>query len=188
MITHSLWSLQEVVRMRRHSPICHDLWHMTLFSDLVCFKTNALRLHDIIAWGKSENGLGRVWHNSYPCHLITLPDTATREAVFSSVSIRGTHLAETPPFLGYVRWCPQILRICCHLQLSVSQSNFHNHLFHSRNHIFKSASAWPRLLRFVFTRLSAFFELLYPRTHIFHVHYASIAYLTKFVNFHGGIG
>jgi hypothetical protein len=28
---------------------------MTSFPDLVCFKTNALRLHDIIALGKSEN-------------------------------------------------------------------------------------------------------------------------------------
>ena len=56
---------------------------------------------------------------------------------------------------------------------------FHKHLFHSRNHVFRSASAWPRLLRFVFTRRSAFFELSYPRTHIFHVHNAIIACLTQ---------
>ena len=62
---------------------------------------------------------------------------------------------------------------------------FHNHLFHSRNHVFRSASAWPRLLRFVFTRRSAF-ELLYPRTHIFHVHNAIIACLTQLLmNFDG---
>jgi len=63
---------------------------------------------------------------------------------------------------------------------------FHNHLFHSRNHVFRSASAWPRLLRFVFTRRSAFFELSYSRTHIFHVHNAIIACLTELLmNFDG---
>jgi len=41
------------------------------------------------------------------------------------------------------------------------------------------AGAWARLLRFVFTRRSAFFELSYPRTHIFHVHNAIIACLTQ---------
>ena len=41
------------------------------------------------------------------------------------------------------------------------------------------ASAWARLLRFVFTRRSAFFELSYPRTHIFHVHNAIIVCLTQ---------
>ena len=55
---------------------------------------------------------------------------------------------------------------------------FHNHLFHLCNHVFRSASAWPRLLRFVFTRTSAFFELSRSRTHIFHVHNAIIACLT----------
>jgi len=48
-----------------------------------------------------------------------------------------------------------------------------------RNHIFRSASAWPRLLRFVFISPSAFFELSNPRTHIFHVHNATIACLTQ---------
>ena len=64
--------------------------------------------------------------------------------------------------------------------LSHSQAAvFHNHLFHSRNHVFRSASAWLRLLRFAFTRCSAFFELSYPRTHIFHVHNAITACLTQ---------
>jgi len=64
--------------------------------------------------------------------------------------------------------------------LSQSQAAvFHNHLFHSRNHVFRFASASPRLLRFVFTRLSAFCELSYSRTHIFHVHNAIIACLTQ---------
>ena len=63
---------------------------------------------------------------------------------------------------------------------------FHNHLFHSRNHVFRSASAWPTLRRFVFTRRSAFFELLYPGTHIFHVHNAIIACLAQLLmNFDG---
>ena len=63
---------------------------------------------------------------------------------------------------------------------------FHNHLFHSRNHVFRSASAWPRLLRFVFTQRSVFFELSYPWTHIFYVHNASIACLTQLLmNFDG---
>jgi len=35
------------------------------------------------------------------------------------------------------------------------------------------------LLWFVFTRRSAFFELSYPRTHIFHVHNFIIACLTQ---------
>jgi len=63
---------------------------------------------------------------------------------------------------------------------------FHNYLFHSRNRVFRSASAWPRLLQFVFTRRSAFFELSYPRTHVFHVHNAKIACLTQLLmNFDG---
>ena len=41
------------------------------------------------------------------------------------------------------------------------------------------ASAWVRLLRFVSTRCSAFFELSYQRTHIFRVHNAIIASLTQ---------
>ena len=41
------------------------------------------------------------------------------------------------------------------------------------------ASAWARLLRFAFTRRSAFFELSYPRTQLFHVHNAIIACLTQ---------
>ena len=44
----------------------------------------------------------------------------------------------------------------------------------------------PRLLRFVFTQRSVFFELLYPRTHIFHVHNAINACLTQMLmNFDG---
>ena len=47
-----------------------------------------------------------------------------------------------------------------------------------------SSSGWPRLLRVVFTRRSAFFELSHPRTHIFHVHNAITACLTQLsVNF-----
>ena len=42
-----------------------------------------------------------------------------------------------------------------------------------------SSSGWPRLLRVVFTRRSAFFELSHPRTHIFHVHNAITACLTQ---------
>jgi len=73
--------------------------------------------------------------------------------------------------------------------ISLSQTAvFHNHLSHSRNHVFRSASAWRRLLRFVFTRRSAFCELSYPRTHIFHVPNAIIACLTQllmnFIGFH----
>ena len=64
--------------------------------------------------------------------------------------------------------------------LSHSQAAvFHNHLFHSRNHVLRSAGAWQRLLRVVFTRRSAFFELSHPRTHIFHVHNAITACLTQ---------
>ena len=63
---------------------------------------------------------------------------------------------------------------------------FHNHLFCSCHHVFRSASAWPRLLRFVSTWRSAFFELLYPRTHIFYVHNTIIACLTQLLmNFDG---
>jgi hypothetical protein len=51
-------------------------------------------------------------------------------------------------------------------------------LFHSRNHVFRSASAWPRL-RFVFALRLTFFELSCPRTHIFHVHNAITACLTR---------
>ena len=42
-----------------------------------------------------------------------------------------------------------------------------------------SSSGWPRLLRVVFTRRSAFFELSHPRTRIFHVHNAITACLTQ---------
>ena len=50
---------------------------------------------------------------------------------------------------------------------------------HSRNHVLRSAGAWLRLLRVVFTWRSAFFELLHPRTHIFHVHNAITACPTQ---------
>ena len=56
---------------------------------------------------------------------------------------------------------------------------------HGRSKRFFRGSLWPlasalaRLLRFVFTRYSAFFELSYPWTHIFHVHNAIIACLTQ---------
>ena len=73
--------------------------------------------------------------------------------------------------LGYAR----IGSYLSHSQAAV----FHNHLFHSRNHVLRSAGAWPRLLRVVFTRRSAFFELSHPRTHIFHVHNAITACLTQ---------
>jgi len=71
--------------------------------------------------------------------------------------------------------------------LSHSQAAvFHNHLFHSRNHVFRSASGWRRLLRFVFTQRLAFCELSYPWAHIFHVHNAIIACLTQLLmNFDG---
>jgi len=63
---------------------------------------------------------------------------------------------------------------------------FHNYLFHSHNHVSRLASAWPRLLQFVFTQRSASFELSYPRTHIFHVHNAIIACLAQLLmNFDG---
>jgi hypothetical protein len=62
-----------------------------------------------------------------------------------------------------------------HSQVAV----FHNHLFHLRNHVFRSVSAWPRSLRFVFTRHSAFFELSYSWMQIFHIHNAIIACLTQ---------
>ena len=42
-----------------------------------------------------------------------------------------------------------------------------------------SSSGWPRLLRVVFTRRSAFFELSHPRTHIFQFHNAITACLTQ---------
>ena len=64
--------------------------------------------------------------------------------------------------------------------LSHSQAEvFHNHLFHSRNNVLRSAGAWPRHLRVVSTRRSAFFELSHPRTHIFHFHNAITACLTQ---------
>jgi len=50
-----------------------------------------------------------------------------------------------------------------------------------RGMLWPLAGAWARLLRFVFTRRSAFFELSYPRTHIFQVHNAIIARLTQLV-------
>jgi len=52
---------------------------------------------------------------------------------------------------------------------------------HDRSKSFLRVSLWPlasaraRLLRFVFARRSAFFELSFPRTHIFHVHNAITA-------------
>ena len=54
-------------------------------------------------------------------------------------------------------------------------------LLHGRSKRFfsGSSSGWPRLLRVVFTRRSAFFELSHPRTHIFHVHNAITACLTQ---------
>jgi len=73
------------------------------------------------------------------------------------------------------------------IYLSHSQAAvFHNHLFHSCYHVFRLASALRRLLRFVFTRRSAFCEPSYPRTHIFHAHNAIIACLTELLmNFDG---
>jgi len=63
---------------------------------------------------------------------------------------------------------------------------FHNHLFHSRNHVFRLASARLRLLQFVFTQHSTFFEPLYPRTHIFHVQNAITACVSQLLmNFDG---
>ena len=67
---------------------------------------------------------------------------------------RGTHLAET--FRNFRSSCKMVstdptdmpaLAAICHSQAAV----FHKHLCHSRNHVFKSASAWRRLRRFVFT-------------------------------------
>jgi hypothetical protein len=72
-------------------------------------------------------------------------------------------------FNGYAVICSYL----SHSQAAV----FHNHLFHSGNHVFRSASAWRRLLRFVFTRRAAFCDLSYPRTHIFYFHNAIIACL-----------
>src|SRR5215469_16035190 len=47
-------------------------------------------------------------------------------------------------------------------------------------------SSYRLVRRFVFTRRSALFELLYPRTHIFHAHNAINAYLTQLLmNFDG---
>ena len=42
-----------------------------------------------------------------------------------------------------------------------------------------SSSGWLRLLRVVFTRCSAFFEVSHPQTHIFHVHNAITACLAQ---------
>jgi len=103
---------------------------------------------------------------------------------------RGTHLAET--FRNFRSSCqdgvhrsngyPGTGSYLSHSQAAV----FHKHLFHSHNHVFRSASVWRRLLRFVFTRRSAFCELSYPRTHIFYVHNAIIACLTQLLmNFDG---
>jgi hypothetical protein len=41
---------------------------------------------------------------------------------------------------------PALAAILFHSQAAV----FHNHLFHSRNHVSRLASTWPRLLRFFF--------------------------------------
>ena len=77
---------------------------------------------------------------------------------------------------------PALAAVC----FTVKRAVFHNHLFHSLNHVFRSATAWPRLLRFIFTGRKAFFELSYTRTHIFHVHNAIIACLTQLLmNFDG---
>ena len=125
-------------------------------------------------------------HYSYLCHVITLPDTLRRiKPCFHRSAFaypRNPSCRNFPHFQvimqdgvhrsnGYAG----IGSYLFHSQAAVS----HNHLFHSRNHVFRSASAWPRLLRFVFTRRSAFFELSYPRTHIFHVHNTIVACLTQ---------
>jgi len=129
-------------------------------------------------------------HYSYLCHVITLPDTLRRMKPF----FIGQH-SQNPSRRNFRHF--QVI-----MQDGVNRSNgyagiasylfhsqaaaFHNHLFHSRNHVFRSASMWTRLLRFVFTQHSVFFELLYPRTHIFHVHNAIIACLIQLLmNFDG---
>jgi len=111
------------------------------------------------------------------------------EALFPSVSIHGTHLTET--YRIFRSPCKMVstdptdmpaLAAMFHSQVAV----FHNHLFHSHNHVFRSDSARLWLLWFFFTRCSAFFELLYPRTHTIHVHNAIIACITQLLtNFDG---
>jgi len=77
---------------------------------------------------------------------------------------------------------PALAAILYHSQAAI----FNNDWFRSRNNVSRSASAWPRLLGFFFTRRSSFFELSYPRTQICHFHNAIIACLTQLLmNFDG---
>ena len=129
-------------------------------------------------------------HFSYPCHVITLPDTlqCVKPCFHWSAFVEPIS-QKLPVFSGrHTRWCHRsngytgIGSYLFHSQAAV----FHNHLFHSRNQVFRSASAWPRLLRVVFTRRSAFFELQNPRTQIFLVHNVIFTCLTQLLmNFDG---
>ena len=84
---------------------------------------------------------------SYPCHVITLPDTLRRvKPCFHRPAFANSSRRNFPQFRvvmqdgvhtsnGY----SGIGSYLSHSQAAV----FHNHLFHSRNHVFRSASAWP---------------------------------------------
>ena len=89
----------------------------------------------------------------------------------------------------HARWCPQIQRICRHWQLSCFTVKRRSSITICSTRAIMSPD---RLVcgrgsfGFFSTRRSAFFELSYPRTHIFHVHNAIIARLTQLLmNFDG---
>jgi len=89
----------------------------------------------------------------------------------------------------HARWCPQIQRICRHWQLSCFTVKRQSSITICSTRTIMSPD---RLVRgrgsfgFFFKQRSAFFELSYPRTHIFHVHNAIIACLTQLLmNFDG---
>ena len=115
--------------------------------------------------------------------MITLPNTLRRvKPSFIGQHSRKTSRRNFPHFEVVMQECVNRSKGYAGIGSYLSHTQaaaFHNHLFHSRNHAFRSASAWPRLLRVVFTRRSAFFEMSYLRTHIFHVHNAIIACLTQ---------
>ena len=132
--------------------------------------------------------LMQIKHYSYPCHVITLPDTLRRvKSFFIGQHSRKLSCRNFPEFQVVMQDGVHrsneyvgIGKYLFHSQAAV----FHNHLFHSCIHVFRSPSAWPRPLRFVCTRRSAFFQLSSQRTYIFHFHNAIIACLTQLmVNF-----
>ena len=89
----------------------------------------------------------------------------------------------------HARWCPQIQWICRHWQLSCFTVKRRSSITICSTRSIMSPDRLVRgrdSFRFFFTRRSSFFELSYPRTHIFHFHNTIIASLTQLLmNFDG---